>query len=73
MQVAQARSESYQNKGCDNRYACGRNFSLVRGRGGYPPRGGGHQVNFCKTQIKERSENGIENIYQSKGITQLIL
>ena len=27
----------------------------------------GHQVNFCKTQIEERSENGIENIYQSKG------
>ena len=24
-------------------------------------------MNFCKTQIEERSENGIENIYQSKG------
>ena len=24
-------------------------------------------MNFCKTQIEERSENGIGNIYQSKG------
>ena len=24
-------------------------------------------MNFCKTQIEERSESGIENIYQSKG------
>ena len=24
-------------------------------------------MNFCKTQIEERSENGIENIYQSRG------
>ena len=24
-------------------------------------------MNFCKTQIEERSENGIENICQSKG------
>ena len=24
-------------------------------------------MNVCKTQIEERSENGIENIYQSKG------
>ena len=42
-------------------------FPRGRGRGGKPPRGGGHQVNFCKTQIEERSENGIENICQSKG------
>ena len=40
-----------------------------RGRGweGNPPRGGRHKVNFCKTQIEERSENGIGNSYQSKG------
>ena len=24
-------------------------------------------MNFCKTQIEERSENKLENIYQSKG------
>ena len=24
-------------------------------------------MNFCKTLIEERSKNGIENIYQSKG------
>ena len=24
-------------------------------------------MNFCKTQIEEKSENGIENIHESKG------
>ena len=67
MQGAQARSDSFQNKGRGNSFGRGRNFPRGRGRGGNPPRGGGHQVNFCKTQIEERSENGIENIYQSKG------
>ena len=67
MQGAQARSDSFQNKGRSNSFGCGRNFPRGRGRGGNPPRGGGHQLNFCKTQIEERSENGIENIYQSKG------
>ena len=63
MQGAQARSDGYQNKGRGNSYGPGRNFP----RGGNPPPGGGHQVNFCKTQIEERSENGVEDIYQSKG------
>ena len=67
MQGAQARSDSFQNKGRGNSFGRGRNFPRGRGRGGNPPRGGGHQVNFCKTQIEERSENGIENICQSKG------
>ena len=67
MQGAQARSDSFQNKGRGNSFGRGRNFPRGCGRGGNPPRGGGHQVNFCKTQIEERSENGIENICQSKG------
>ena len=67
MQGAQARSDSFQNKGRGNSFGRGRNFPRGRGRGGNPPRGGGHQVNFCKTQIEERSESGIENICQSKG------
>ena len=67
MQGAQARSDSFQNKGRGNSFGRGRNFPRGRGRGGKPPRGGGHQVKFCKTQIEERSENGIENICQSKG------
>ena len=54
-------------RGRGNSYSRGRDFPRGRGRGSNPPRGGGHQVNFCKTQIEERSENGIENIYQSKG------
>ena len=62
MQGAQARSDSFQNKGRGNSFGRGRNFPRGHGRGGNPPRGGGHQVNFCKTQIEERSENGIENI-----------
>ena len=67
MQGTQARSDSFQNKGRGNSYGPGRNFPHGQGRGGNPPRGGGRQVNFCKTQIEERSENGIENICQSKG------
>ena len=67
MQGAQARSDSFQNKGRGNSYGRGRNFPRGRGRGGNPPRGGRHQVNFCKTQIEEMLENGIENICQSKG------
>ena len=67
MQGAQARSDSFKNKGRGNSFGRSRNFPRGRGRGGNPPRGGGHQVNFCKTQIEERSENGIENINQSKG------
>ena len=66
MQGAQARSDSFQNKGCGNSYGRVRNFPRRRGRGGNPPRGGGHQVNFCKTQIEERSENGIQNICQGQ-------
>ena len=46
-------------------------FPCGPGRGGNPPRGGRHQVNFCKTQIEKRSENGIENICQSKGANSI--
>ena len=67
MQGAQARSDSFQNKGRGNSFGCGRNFPRGRGRGGNPPCGGTHEVNFGKTQIEERSENEIENICQSKG------
>ena len=67
MKGAQARSDSFQNKGRGNSFSRSRNFPHGRSRGGNPPRGGGHQVNFCKTQIEERLESGIENICQSKG------
>ena len=46
MQGAQARSDSFQNKGRGNSFGRGRNLPFGRGRGGEPPRGGGHQVNF---------------------------
>ena len=58
MQRAQARSDSFENKGRSNSYSRGRDFPGGLGRGSNPPCGGGHQVNFCKTQIEERSENG---------------
>ena len=67
LQGAQARSDSYQNKGRGKSNGRSRNFPCGRGRGGNPPRGGGRQVNICKMQIEERWENGTENIYQSKG------
>ena len=67
LQGEQARSDSYQNKGRGNSYGRVKKFPCGRGWGGYPPRGGGHQVNFCKAQFKERSESGIENICQSEG------
>ena len=66
IQGAQARSDNYQDNGCGSS-----NGPRGRGRGGNPPRGGGHQVNFCKTQIEERSESEIENIYQSKGVKSI--
>ena len=30
------------------------------------PRGGGHQMSFCKTEVSKESQDGIESIYQSK-------
>ena len=48
MQGAQARSDSFQNKGRGNSYCHGGGFPRGWGRGGNPPRGGGHQVNFLQ-------------------------
>ena len=64
---AHARSDNYQNKRRGSNNGRRRVFPLGHGRGGNPPRGGGHQVIFCKTRIEERSDNEIETIYQSKG------
>ena len=53
MQGAQARSDNYQNKGRGSSNGPGRIFPRGQGRGGNPPRGGRHQVSFCKMQIEE--------------------
>ena len=53
MQGAQARSDSFQNKGHSNSYGRGRNFPRGHGRGGNPPRGGGHQVIFAKRKLRK--------------------
>ena len=37
-----------------------------RGKNGGAPRGGGHQMSFCKTVVNRESDDGIESIYQSK-------
>ena len=72
MQGAQARSDSFQNKGCGNSYGHGRNFPSGRGRGGNPPRGGGHQVNFCKRKLKKSRKTELRIFVKVMEITQLI-
>ena len=44
----------------------GRGFFCGRGKTDGAPRGGGHQMSFCKTEVNRESEDGIESIYQSK-------
>ena len=41
-------------------------FFRGRGRTDGAPRGGGHQMSFCKTEVSKESHDGIESIYQSK-------
>ena len=64
-QWAQFRSDNYQNKGPGNSHGHGRGFPCGRDRGGNTPRGGGHQLFFCRTQVEERSDSEIESIYQN--------
>ncbi|MES9950706.1 MAG: hypothetical protein ABW118_17245, partial [Candidatus Thiodiazotropha sp.] len=44
----------------------GGNRGSFRGRGKDESRGGGHQVSFCKTEMDNRWNDGIESVYQSK-------
>ena len=44
----------------------GRGFFRGRGRTDGAPRGGGHQMSFCKTEVSKESHDGFESIYQSK-------
>ena len=41
-------------------------FFRVCGKTDGAPRGGGHQMSFCKTEVSKESQDGIESIYQSK-------
>ena len=41
-------------------------FFRGRGKTEGAPRGGGHEMSFCKTEVNKESQDGIEDIYQSK-------
>ena len=62
-QIKSEESESSRGRG----YTHGRGRGFFRGRGKTDgaPRGGGHQMSFCKTEVNRESEDGIESIYQS--------
>ena len=63
-QIKSEESESSRGRG----YTRGRGRGYFRGRGKTDgaPRGGGHQMSFCKTEVNRESDDGIESIYQSK-------
>ena len=63
-QIKSVESESSRGRG----YTRGRGRGYFRGRGKTDgaPRGGGHQMSFCKTEVRRESDDGIESIYQSK-------
>ena len=63
-QIKSEESESSRGRG----YTRGRGRGFFRGRGKTDgaPRGGGHQMSFCKTEVSRESDDGIESIYQSK-------
>ena len=72
MQGAQARSDSFQNEGCGNSFGRGRNFPRGRGRGGNPPCGGGHQVNFARRKLRKGRKAELRIFVKVREITQLI-
>ena len=63
-QIKSKESESSRGRG----YTRGRGRGYFRGRGKTDgaPRGGGHHMSFCKTEVSKEFDNGIESIFQSK-------
>ena len=63
-QIKSEESESSRGRG----YTLGRGRGYFRGRGKTDgvPRGGGHQMSFCKTEVNRETDAGIGSIYQSK-------
>ena len=63
-QIKSEESESSRGPG----YTRGRGRGYFRGRGKTDgaPRGGGHQMSFCKTEVNRETDDGIERIYQRK-------
>ena len=58
--------ESVSSRGRGYTRGRGRDFFRGRGKTDGAPRGGGHQMRFCKTEVSKESQDGIESIYQSK-------
>ena len=58
--------ESESSRGRGHTRGRGRGYFRGRGKTDGAPRGGGHQMSFCKTEVSKESQDGIESIYQSK-------
>ena len=63
-QIKSDESESSRGRGYTR--CRGRGYFRGRGKTDGAPRGGGHQMSFCKTKVSRESDDGIESIYQSK-------
>ena len=63
-QIKSEESESSRGRGYTR--GCGRGYFRGRGKTNGAPRGGGHQMSFCKTEVNRDTDDGIESIYQSK-------
>ena len=58
--------ESVSSRGRGYTRGRGRGYFRGRGKTDGAPRGGGHQMSFCKTEVNRDTDDGIESIYQSK-------
>ena len=58
--------ENESSRGRGHTRGRGRGYFRGRGKTDGAPRGGGHQMSFCKTEVSKESNDGIESIYQSK-------
>ena len=63
-QIKSEESETTRGRGYTR--GRGRGFFRCRGKTEGAPRGGGHQISFCKIEVSKESHDGIESIYQSK-------
>lgn len=67
-QVTQVKSQFSQVRGRGYPRGRGGNRGSFRGRGktNEASRGEGHQVSFCKTEVNNKMNDGVESVYQSK-------
>ena len=65
-QGTQIKSESESSRGRGYTRGRGRGYFRGRGKTDGAPRGGGHQMSFCKTEVNRDTDDGVESIYQSK-------